>query len=123
MAARTGAGGDANGGGAAFARTLLSSLFFSSFFFVFSSFRGGVTPAASRSSVKLNFRNASKRRRSGAACTSSAEPEIRRAVVSQDGAVERHLAADRNIGIAVQHLVAEQVERDIAAPARWYTPC
>ncbi len=41
----------------------------------------------------------------------SAESEISRAVVGQDGAVERHLAADRDIGITVQHLVAEQVER------------
>ncbi len=40
----------------------------------------------------------------------SAETEIRRAVVRQDRAVERHLAANRNIGIAVQHFVAQQIE-------------
>lgn len=71
MDARTGAGADADGAGAtfAFARTLFSFIFF------FSSFRGGVTPTASRSSVKLNFRNASKRRRSGAACTHPLNPK------------------------------------------------
>ncbi len=37
--------------------------------------RGGVTPEASRNSSKLNFRNASKRRRSGAACTSPLNPK------------------------------------------------
>src|ERR1019366_2359472 len=41
----------------------------------FSLFRGGVTPEASRNSSKLNFRNASKRRRSGAACTSPLNPK------------------------------------------------
>ncbi len=43
----------------------------------------------------------------------SAEPEIRRAVVGQDGAVERHFAAHRDVGIAVQHLVAEQIKRGL----------
>jgi len=71
MDARTGAGADADGAGATFAftRTLFSFTFF------FSSFRRGVTPAASRSSVKLNFRQVSKRRRSGAACTHPLNPK------------------------------------------------
>ena len=73
MDARAGAGADADGAGAtfAFARTL----FFFTFFFSSSSFREGVTPTASRSSVKLTFRNASKRRRSGAACTHPLNPK------------------------------------------------
>ena len=40
----------------------------------------------------------------------SAETEIRRAVVRQDRAIECHLAANRHIGITVQHLVAQQIE-------------
>ena len=71
MDARTGADADGAGATFAFARTL----FFFIFFFFFSSFRGGVTPTASHSSVKLNFRNASKRRRSGAACTHPLNPK------------------------------------------------
>ena len=43
----------------------------------------------------------------------SAEAEIHHAVVAQDGAVDRHLAPDRDIGIPVQHLVAEQIEREL----------
>src|SRR5579859_3636098 len=43
----------------------------------------------------------------------SAEAEVHRAVVAEDGAVDRHLASHRNIGIAVQHLAAEQIEREL----------
>lgn len=43
----------------------------------------------------------------------SAEAEIHRAVITQDSAVDGHLAADRDIGIPVQHLVAEQIEREL----------
>ena len=41
------------------------------------------------------------------------EPEIHRAVVTQNGAINRHLASDRHIGIAMQHLVAQQVQREL----------
>src|SRR5208282_4229047 len=41
----------------------------------------------------------------------SAESEKHRAVVTQDGAVDRHLAAHRHIWIPAQHLVAQQIER------------
>src|ERR1035441_3189923 len=43
----------------------------------------------------------------------SAEPEIHRAVITQDGAVDRHLAAHRHIRIPAQHLVAKQIEREL----------
>lgn len=69
MDARTGGGADADGATFALAPTLFS------FTFVCSFFRGGVTSAASRSSVKLNFRKVSKRRRSGAACTHPLNPK------------------------------------------------
>src|SRR5208282_2134660 len=51
----------------------LTSCVFARTFFAL--LRGGVTPEASRNSSKLNFRNASKRRRSGAACTSPLNPK------------------------------------------------
>lgn len=75
MDARTGAGADAEGAGAtfAFARALFSFTFTFTFFFF--PFRGGATPAASRNSVKLNFRKVSKRGRSGAACTHPLNPK------------------------------------------------
>src|SRR5208282_2052778 len=43
----------------------------------------------------------------------SAESEKHGAVVTQDGAVDRHLAAHRHIRIPAQHLVAKQIEREL----------
>ena len=42
-----------------------------------------------------------------------AKAEVDCAVVTQDGAVDRHLASDWNIRIAMQHLVAVQIERKL----------
>src|SRR5579864_7025814 len=41
------------------------------------------------------------------------EAKVYRAVIAQDGTVDGHLASDWNVRIAMQHLVAEQVERKL----------
>src|SRR5215469_15191654 len=42
-----------------------------------------------------------------------AEAEINCAVVAQDGTVDRHLTSYRDTLIAMQHLVPEQIKRDL----------
>ena len=41
------------------------------------------------------------------------EPEVHRAVIAKDRAVDRHVATDRHVGIPVQHLMAHQIEREL----------
>src|SRR5579872_429859 len=43
----------------------------------------------------------------------AAEAEVHHTVVAEDGAVDRHLAPDGNVRVPIEHLVAEQVQRNL----------
>ena len=85
-------------------------------------FGPALIPAAVRNSSETFGEKFLQSRQVGCGVHVSTEPEVHPPVITQDGAVHRHLAANRHVGIPALHLAPQQVERSIAAPVHWCTP-